>query len=624
MPHAILRALRHRSTPTLLPSTSNLQGPELQDGFLVVPSIFITVPDEEGSHHWCAFAGTAVPLNASSSPSFDVPLPDFAAIEETIDRLKRAGETPTFRRPGKTDDVVLPKKKHGHQNHQHAVHSHSNNAGTGVGTKRPRPKRPQTSPITRQERAQVESKTASHEHAAPNSTTTEPNANGRFIPTKVLRSLSKGKKQKHRPPPVFTSIPYDSVVAQPFSAPMRYGASPRSPTSPKRQKRNSLGWLFSGKRANVPAMRESVEILDAVAEREHDAAQEAWATQINEYTVEYVMPACFEGDNFHEPPHSPAETHESDFDKPLPPIPVILANTLPQEDLIAEFSNDATSSETSVAEMQINDSVQVQVVMAINDAFRDVDFPLTQPRTPPAEETTSNIPSNASTMPSTTVEKEKKVKRKFSLKRLRERFLSGPTPAVAEDIPQVPDLPSTILVLPSIGPIDPPFTPPSLPVDPPFTPPSLPIDPPFTPPPIPVFVLSPPPPAVPVSRSEEYIVNAKIIETTRADSPSPPPLDEDSNVSTSSEGSSMAVSHAPFSPRSTPPDTPDSVHVGPVFGILQENDVQELKPDEKDPLVSEVNVEIAIVDTGITRSAGMRRQLDSLRFNETHIGAIMV
>jgi hypothetical protein len=330
------------------------------------------------------------------------------------------------------------------------------------------------------------------------------------------------------------------------------------------------------------------------------------------------MPACFEEQHFDELPPSPAE---SDFDKPLPPIPIILANTLPQEDLTAECSNDATSSETSAAEMQINDSVQVQVVMAINDAFRDVEFPLTQPRTPPADETVSNIPSNAPTMPSTTVEKEKKVKRKFSLKRLRERFLSGPTPTAAEDIPRVPDLPS---VLPSIGPIDPPFTPPSLPVDPPFTPPSLPIDPPFTPPPLPVFVLSPPPPAVPVARSEEHIANAKIIETTRADSPSPPPLDEDSNVSTSSEGSSIAVSHTPFSPHSSPPDTPDSVRVDPVFGILQENDAQEFKPEKKVPLVPEVDVEIALVDTGITRSAGMRRQLDSLRFNETHTGAIMV
>lgn len=627
MPHAILRALRHRSTPTLLPSTLNSQAPEQQDSFLIIPSIFITVPDEEGAHHWCALAGTATSLNASDSPSFDVPLPDFAALEETIDRLKRAGEAPTFRRPGKGDEVVLPKKKYGNQNahhknhqvhqHQRIVHSHSNNgAGPEVSTKRPRPKRPQTSPITRQELARVEIGAPSREYTTGREEALEAGASGRFTPAKVFRSLSKGKKQKRRPPPVFTSTSYESVVPQPFSAPAQYGSLPRAPPlASGSKKRNSLGWLFPSKRASVPVMHRSVEVLRMVAEQQDIAAQQPWTSEDNDATIEYDMPVCLE-----DSPLSPAETHESDFDKPLPPIPDTLVETFPQEVSVpmADSSNDATSSEASAAEMQINDSVQVQVVMAMNDAFKDVDFCLTQPRTPPANETTTNVAGNASTTPSTIVEKEKKVKRKFSLKRLRERFLSGPT-FTAQDVPPLPDIPPAILVLPSIGPIDPPFTPPSLPIDPPFTPPSLPIDPPFTPPSLPVFVLSPQPPAVSVSRSEERMANAETIETTRTDSPSPPPLDEESNVSTSSEdssGSSAAIPNTPSSPDSTPPDTPHSIRVGPVFRLLQGNEAQESKPPVED--------EITTIDTGITRSAGMRRQLDSLRFNETHIGAVVV
>lgn len=585
MPHAILRALRHRSTPTLLPSTStSASTTELPQSHLnSIPSIFVTVPDEEGSHHWCVLAGTAAPLyQRPGHQAFDAPLPDFAALEETISQLKRAGETPTFKRPGQKDDVVLPKKKHGHGKgaaaHHHHQHQHEHHHqhhqpqhpqhGHHAAGKRPRPKRPQTSPITitRRERFQVEDDDISNNQdyfgASPSDvqmivdTPESPPASGRFTPTKVLRSLSKSKRT--RPPPVFTSVSYESVVAQPMSAPA--STSSFDPTgkgfeqTPKR-KRSSLGWLFQKRAATVPAALPQEEVV--LVERLFVVPE-----------IE-ITPPYEEEDELEEPP-SPVGTHESDLDKPLPPIPAELANSSSEDVMASETMSPSTSSEASAAEMQINDSIQVQVGIPFSYEAQagSIDFPTS---------TSSDLSSQAAPGQ---MDGGKKIKRKFSLKRLRERFLSSPTPVEeVPPVPPVPVLPSTMHTFLASGPIDPPFTPPSM-EDATFPASTVPM------------------PSKRVTSMDESVAEASPARVT---------LDEDSNVSTSSEDSSGISSSVSSTPDNSPPETPGADSVGPVFELLQGSKITKT-----------IETDVAIVEphaTGITRSTGMR-QLDSLRFEE--------
>ena len=580
MPHAILRALRHRSTPTLLPSTSvSASTTDLPQSHVnPVPSIFITVPDEEGAGHWCLLAGSAAPLyQRPGHQAFDAPLPDFAALEETISQLKRAGETPTFKRPGHKDDVVLPKKKHGHgkgaahqHQHQHQYqHQHQpqhQQHGHHSAGKRPRPKRPQTSPITRRERFQVEDEDVDSNQDYFGASVSDvqmivdapepPPASGRFTPTKVLRTLNKSKKS--RPPPVFTSVSYESVVPQPMSAPA--SASSFDPMgkgfeqTPKR-KRSSLGWLFQKRAVTVPAVLQQEEVV--LVERLYVVPE-----------IE-ITPPCEEDDEVEEP-LSPDGTHESDLDKPLPPIPAELANSSSEDVVASETMSPATSSEASAAEMQINDSIQVQVGIPFGYEAQagSIDFPTSA---------SSDLSSQAAPGPA---DKEKKVKRKFSLKRLRERFMSSPTPVEeVPPVPPVPVLPSTMHTFLNSGPIDPPFTPPSMEDA--------------------IFPASTvPAPSKRVTSLDESVAEASPARVT---------LDEDSNVSTSSEDSSAISSSVSSTPDNSPPETPGADSVGPVFELLQGAKITKT-----------IETEVTIVEplaSGITRSTGMR-QLDSLRFEE--------
>lgn len=71
----------------------------------VIPSVYITAPEEEGNATWCVIDG-------DTSFSLDVPLPDIALLERTIDGLRKATtsaapHTSMFRRPSKRDSAVL-------------------------------------------------------------------------------------------------------------------------------------------------------------------------------------------------------------------------------------------------------------------------------------------------------------------------------------------------------------------------------------------------------------------------------------------------------------------------------------------------------------------------------------
>lgn len=71
----------------------------------IIPSVYITAPEEEGNATWCVIDG-------DTSFSLDVPLPDIALLERTIDGLRKATtstahHTSMFRRPSKRDSAVL-------------------------------------------------------------------------------------------------------------------------------------------------------------------------------------------------------------------------------------------------------------------------------------------------------------------------------------------------------------------------------------------------------------------------------------------------------------------------------------------------------------------------------------
>jgi len=224
-----------------------------------------------------------------------------------------------------------------------------------------------------------------------------------------------------------------------------------------------------------------------------------------------------------------------------------------------------------------------------------------------------------------------KIKRKFSLKRLRERFLSSSVPPVPElptTTKQV-DRPAVIVGIASVPePIDPPFTPPpipsldSIPRNFPVASTSSeevvhillsssdsnsgPIDPPFT------------PPSIPSLSSLADIGQGAVIASPLL------PKDEEVDLSTSSEDSSNTTTTSNSSgnsdgstPESSPPDTPAHVRFGPLFGIQQGS------VGEKMSMAIPV-VDIAIVEkrieahdgNGMTRSNGVRTKLASLHFDQ--------
>jgi len=105
--HPILWALRGRSSASLPdPSRFSLSFPP--DGPFntpIIPSVYVTGPEEDGNVTWCAIDGDV-------TFSLDVPLPDIALLERTIDGLRKATTSAAshksmFRRPSKRDSAVL-------------------------------------------------------------------------------------------------------------------------------------------------------------------------------------------------------------------------------------------------------------------------------------------------------------------------------------------------------------------------------------------------------------------------------------------------------------------------------------------------------------------------------------
>ena len=105
--HPILWALRGRSSVSL-PDPSRFSLSLAPDGPFntpIVPSVYITGPEEEGNVTWCAIDG-------DTAFSLDIPLPDIALLERTIDGLRKAttsaaSHPSVFRRPSKRDSAVL-------------------------------------------------------------------------------------------------------------------------------------------------------------------------------------------------------------------------------------------------------------------------------------------------------------------------------------------------------------------------------------------------------------------------------------------------------------------------------------------------------------------------------------
>jgi hypothetical protein len=588
-PHSLLRTLRHRSTPTL--PSEHAERPPVP--MIILPSIFITIPFEEGGHFWCLYPGSASPhpnallpttpgannvsfatsmrnsrVNGTASDSFDVPLPDFKAIEDAIDRLRRAGETPTFRRPKRSDEVVLPKKKHAlaHGNEQNLMEAPQPLKSGKWG------RRPKTPPFS-------------------------------FPASKDEETVEGKKKKKARPPPL-TSISYESIVSQPFSptSPEAFYAqvsSPKDSESKRNKKRSSLGWLFNNKRPSV--RKGESNTMGVVFESERHDLEEQDVEVTLDRVVESAMP--------NSPGAESTATVDSDVHKPLPPLPPSTS-----------ISQDPPTEELSDSEI----AKRVELIVANYLAKELPNEPIPEVQENREEKKDSSESSQATTSTPT------KIKRKFSLKRLRERFLSSPS------APPVPELPTTTTQVdkPAVGiagvpqPIDPPFTPPpipsldSIPRNFPIASTSSeevahfllsssdsnsgPIDPPFTPPSIPS--------SSSLLNSEQGVVIA-------------PPLllkDEEVDLSTSSEDSSNTTTTSNSSgnsdastPESSPPDTPAHVQFGPVFGIRQGS------VDEKMSMAIPI-VDIAIVEkrievhdgNGITRSNGVRTKLASLHFDQ--------
>ncbi|KAG8753146.1 hypothetical protein FRC14_006370 [Serendipita sp. 396] len=201
--------------------------------------------------------------------------------------------------------------------------------------------------------------------------------------------------------------------------------------------------------------------------------------------------------------------------------------------------------------------------------------------------------------------KERKPKRKFSLKRLREKFLSSPsTPA-----PPVPSLPTTVdtTKIPLV---------PILVITAPVMPPSNTYE------PVSSFPFGET--TGDVQDAEDQSVSPRVtMESVASIQINHASLDEDSNGSTSSEDSgSSAIASTVSTPDSTPPDTPDSAtSEGAIFAAQQKQ--IGVAPSSAMPGLDAIAKSKEVL-AGIPRSHGMRMKLDSLHFEElqTQVGNV--
>ncbi|KAG8816386.1 hypothetical protein FRC18_001037 [Serendipita sp. 400] len=676
MAQNLLRALRHRSTPTLLPSSDPQPPSPTGHWDIFVPSIVVSIPPEEGGGHYCAFAGSPFPPSrakiaaataaaaaghfrdyqstfsstptlvidansvlasvrggagganvnngqASLAGSFDAPLPDFAALEEVISKLRKQGETPTFRRPGspmEQQGVVMPKRKsvvpEMEDNHEEDRFVDSKGLPSGAKkTSRPRPPRgsfppnlssfalkdeewelPMSPTTPTEEVIQVaEEAIMQAMHAAQNPTTQTQRKQG------LLRGFTKRRKDQQqqqqqprasishesvlnsRPVVVVADSPEDDLFdgthgthPSPSSRSiLQRSQSPVVQQQGGKTKRNSLNWLLPSKKQKQPK-RTSLPPQPLV-ERASYPVDVQWppvpaqSNIVPAHDAEYRLPDCF--------PEVEEASAELDNEKPLPPIPVSQSQASGYDDAYEHV------------EMQIRNTPVVAPVPVFPEE--------------PQQSTASAITPITEFSTQQSDSKERKPKRKFSLKRLREKFLSSPsTPA-----PPVPSLPTTVdtTKIPLV---------PILVITAPVMPPSNTYEPASS---FPFGETT-----GDVQDAEDQSVSPRVtMESVASIQINHASLDEDSNGSTSSEDSgSSAIASTVSTPDSTPPDTPDSATSDGAIFAAQQKQIG-VAPSSAMPGLDAITKSKEVL-AGIPRSHGMRMKLDSLHFEElqTQVGNV--
>jgi hypothetical protein len=514
--------------------------------------------------------------NATSQPGDgpeEPPLPDFAALEETIQKLRRAGETPTFKRPTRPDEVVLPKKKaafgKGISSQQFQSQRENGMEDWNAVTRRWTQQARQDSNIDREDGDDDfygSSPNANHSMSEFDRSTSNAQS-GRSSPAKFIRGITKPKAKdasKKAPRPLVLQASSSSSSRHYGDGTYSTRPSSASPTSPEYgaegqwmasasgsdrtarkplKRRSSLGWLFSSnRRSSLPTGIGAGEAQPVMAiVQQHNVPE----------TVE----------------ERSAESHESALNKPLPPLP-----TSAHEETIAGVVQ--TEEPTAIVASE----------SAPFNQFERVQTP---------EQFTTTVQAHRETPTGGA-----KLKKKFSLKRLREKFMAPSS----TNIPPVPTLPTSINVNTVLS-IDPMHT---------------------------DMVTSSPTEGEPIELVTEMptSLSASTMDTMVTALSDPSVLhDEEMDRSTSSEDSgsgssatdsSNVTESANSTPYSTPPDTPNSAEGEKAFRVQQDMSVAVV--EQISVLVTKETIVSAPVDTledkdglaGLKRSHGMRTNLDTM------------
>ncbi|PVF92380.1 hypothetical protein CPB86DRAFT_819687 [Serendipita vermifera] len=613
MPHSLLRALKYRSTPTLpSPSQQRQQQRQYQqekppNPTPPTPSIFISFPDDEGGGHWCVYAGssyiTTRAILSSLYPSQQVlanaashqdqedgpeepPLPDFAALEDTIQKLRRAGETPTFKRPTRPDEVVLPKKKaafgKGISSQQYQSQRENGIEDWNAVSRRWAQQQARQDSASNTGRQDGDEDLYGGSPIANHSMSDLDRANsnsqsGRSSPAKFIRGITKTKVKDASKKAPRALVLQATPSAASSSSSRHYGdgtdystrpasASPTSPeyvaegqwmasqpsaTSSDRnirkslKRRSSLGWLFSSNRNR----RASLPIGVGAGEE----------TPVMAIVQQYNVPETVE--------ERSAESHESALNKPLPPLP--------------------RTSEETIRPSSGSGEVETQEPS-----------PIARP-----ESAMSNQPERTGTPEqfTTTIQVEKgapvggaKLKKKFSLKRLREKFMSPST----TNIPPVPPLP-TVVNVNTVSSIDSNPTEMVTSLDEAE----------------PIELVTEMPTSLSASTMDTMVTALTDPSALNDEDMDRCTASEDSGSGSSATDSSNVAESAASTPYSTPPDTPNSAEGEKVFQVQQDLSVvvvEQIKALVAKEEVISAPVEVLEKDAGLKRSHGMRMNLDAV------------
>lgn len=347
--HSLFKSFKNpnRSAPSLslINNHQQIERPHTSSTLLAaefLPTVYINEPEEDGGARWCAFNGNNGSPWSSSSGSLrsrcllDVPIPDIAALEETIARLRNA-DTPTFRRPV------------------------SGLADSGI----PMPKLMDSTSISATWEEIVLSAEERRRCGASGTSTVQSKRKGsgsklmsffRVNPTKKQQQIEKPQKSSNSSnEPSLTlrsfastetiqALPHDPMSSvETFRQTTVHNPSPPSPTI--KRKRRSLALMFFKREGNEKQAEEntiepthfqmfSADDLpssrsDWTPQVDHqDPSQQLWAEQIMEspWDMDDVQTA-----SGHSDPHSATEETE---EKPLPPIPTPIPTPTPTITLV--------------------------------------------------------------------------------------------------------------------------------------------------------------------------------------------------------------------------------------------------------------------------------------------------